>query len=50
MRPHRPVPIVQNTTINERVRGWGLKRPGDGVATSFSKGILVDFFRQGGGV
>jgi len=28
--------------------GFGLKRPGDGVAASFYKGILVDFF--GGGV
>jgi len=28
--------------------GFGLKRPGDGVAASFYKGILVNFF--GGGV
>ena len=28
--------------------GFGLKRPGDGVAASFYKGILVEFF--GGGV
>jgi hypothetical protein len=35
-------------TINERTWGWGLKRPGDGVASSFCKGILVEFFGGGG--
>jgi len=31
------------------MRGWGLERPGDGVASSFCKGILVEFFGGGGG-
>ncbi len=35
-------------TIKRSTTGFGLKRPGDGVAASFYKGILVDFF--GGGV
>jgi hypothetical protein len=38
IRPHRPVADLSNTTINKRTRGWGLGRPGDGVATSFIEG------------
>ena len=47
-RTIRPVSIVDNMTIKRRTTGLGLKRPGDGVAASFYKGILVTFF--GGGV
>ncbi len=35
-------------TIKRSTAGFGLKRPGGGVAASFYKGILVEFF--GGGV
>jgi hypothetical protein len=38
IRPHRPVADLSNTTINKRKRGWGLGRPGDGVATLFIEG------------
>ena len=38
IRPHRLIADLNNTTINERMRGWGLERPGDGVATSFIEG------------
>ncbi len=38
IRPHCPIADLKNTTINERTRGWGLERPGDGVATSFIEG------------
>ena len=31
IRPHRPIADVNNTTINERMRGRGLERPGYGV-------------------
>jgi hypothetical protein len=31
----RPVAIVDNMTIKRRTTGFGLKRPGDGVAASF---------------
>jgi hypothetical protein len=34
IRPHRPVADLNNTTINERTRGRGLERPGDGVIWS----------------
>ncbi len=40
--------IAENMTIKRSTTGFGLKRLGDGVATSFYKGILADFF--GGGV
>jgi len=43
------VSIAQNTTINERVRGRGLKRLGDGVATSFFEGDFGRIFLLGGG-
>ena len=49
IRPHRPVADLYNTAINERMRGRGLERPGDGVVASFCKGILVGFFGKGGG-
>jgi hypothetical protein len=35
-------------TIKRSTTGFGLKRPGDGVAALFYEGILVKFF--GGGV
>ena len=35
IRPHRLFADLNDTTINERTRGRGLERPGDGVATSF---------------
>jgi hypothetical protein len=31
----RPVAITENMTIKRRTTGFGLKRPGDGVAASF---------------
>ncbi len=43
-----PVSIADNMTIKCSTTGFGLKRPGDGVAALFYKGILVEFF--GGGV
>ena len=46
-RTIRPVAIADNMTIKCSTTGFGLKRPGDGVAASFYEGILVDFF--GGG-
>ena len=44
----RPVAIADNMKIKRSATGFGLKRPGDGVAASFYMGILVEFF--GGGV
>ena len=35
-RTIRPVSIVVNMTIKRRMIGFGLIRPGDGVAASFS--------------
>ncbi len=52
IRPHRPIAdFLNDTTVNERTRGRGrgLERPGDGVASSFCEGILVEFFGGGGG-
>jgi hypothetical protein len=49
-RPHCPVADLSDTAINERTRGRGLERPGDGVASSFCEGILVKFLCRGGGV
>ena len=37
-----------NMTIKRRTTGFGLKRPGDGVASSFCEGILVEFLGGGG--
>ena len=34
-RTIRPVTIAENMTIKRRTTGFGLKRPGDGVAASF---------------
>ena len=42
VRPHRPIAVFNNTTINERTRGWGLERPGDGVAAL----VLEGYFGQ----
>jgi hypothetical protein len=47
-RTIHPVSIADNMTIKRSTTGFGLKRPGDGVAASLYEGILVDFF--GGGV
>jgi len=33
--PQRPVPDLNDTTINDGTWGWGLERLGDGVAASF---------------
>ena len=49
IRPHRPVADLNNTTINERTRGRGMERPGDGVATSFLEGDFCRIFGRGGG-
>ena len=40
---------LNNTTINERTRGRGLERPGDGVAPSFFEGDFCRIFGRGGG-
>jgi hypothetical protein len=37
-RTLRPVSSTDNMTIKRRTTGFGLKRPGDGVAASFFKG------------
>ncbi len=45
----RPLVLDKHTTINERTRGWGLKRPGDGVATSFFEGDfgrILNYFKS----
>ena len=34
IRPHHPIADVNNTTINERMRGRGLERPRYGVTAS----------------
>jgi hypothetical protein len=34
IRPHRPVADLNDTTINEHARGWGMERPGYGVTAS----------------
>ena len=47
-RPHCPVADLSDTAINKRTGGRGLERPGDGVASSFCEGILVNFFGGGG--
>ena len=47
-RTIRLVAIADNMTIKRSTTGFGLKRPGDGIAASFYKGILVDFFCGGG--
>jgi hypothetical protein len=37
-RTIRPVTIAENITIKRRTTGFGLKRPGDGVAPSIFEG------------
>jgi hypothetical protein len=51
IRPHRPVDDINNnnTTINERMRGWGLERPGDGVPALFLEGDFCRILGGGGG-
>ncbi len=44
-----PVDSVENMAIKLRREGLRLNPPGDGMATSFLKGILVDFFGGEGG-
>ncbi len=46
----RPVTIAENMTIKRRTTGFGLKRPGDGVAPSFFEGDFGIIFLRGGGV
>ncbi len=48
-RTIRPVTIAENMTIKRRTTGFGLKRPGDGVAASFFEGDFGRIFRRGGG-
>ncbi len=45
----RPVTTVENMTIKRRTTGFGLKRPGGGVAASFFEGDFDRIFRRGGG-
>jgi hypothetical protein len=40
IRPHRPVVDINDTTFNNRVRGRGLERPGDGLAALFLEGTM----------
>jgi hypothetical protein len=49
IRPHRLVDNINNTTINERTRGQGLERPGDGVAVLILEGDFCRIFGRGGG-
>ncbi len=44
----RPVKIAENLTIKCRTTGFGLKRPGHGVAASFFKGDFGLIFMLGG--
>ena len=46
----RPVTTAENMTIKRRPTGFGLKRPGGGVAASFFEGDFDRIFRRGGGV
>jgi hypothetical protein len=48
-RTIRPVKIAENLTIKRRTTGFGLKRPGHGVAASFFKGDFGLLFQRGGG-
>jgi hypothetical protein len=47
-RTIRPVTTAENMTIKRRTTGFGLKRPGDGVAASFFEGDFGRIFRRGG--
>ena len=44
-----PVASVAIITIKQRMEGFGLKRPGDGVAATLFEGIWDEFFVLGGG-
>ncbi len=44
-----PVTTTENMTIKCRTTGFGLKRPGGGVAASFFEGDFDRIFRRGGG-
>jgi hypothetical protein len=44
----RPVAIAKNMTIKRRTTGFGLKRPGHGVAALFFKGDFGLIIRRGG--
>jgi hypothetical protein len=48
-RTIRPVKIAENLTIKRRTTGFGLKRPGHGVAASFLKGDFGLIFWRGAG-
>ena len=43
-----PVTIAKNMTIKCKTMGFGLKRPGDGVAPSFFEGDFDRIFGRGG--
>jgi hypothetical protein len=47
-RTIRPMKITENLTIKRRTTGFGLKRPGHGVAASFFKGDFGLIFQGGG--
>jgi hypothetical protein len=49
IRSLRPVASAANMTIKQRTEGFGLKRPGDGVAATLFEGIWDNFFVLGGG-
>jgi hypothetical protein len=48
-RTLRPVSSTENMTIKRRTTGFGLKRPGDGVAALFLEGDFCRMFWAGGG-
>ncbi len=45
-----PVTTTENMTIKRKTTGFGLKRPGNGVAALFFEGDFGRIFRWGGGV
>jgi len=45
----RPVTTAENMTIKRTTTGFGMKRPGGGVAASFFEGDFDRIFRRGGG-
>jgi hypothetical protein len=44
-----PVTTAENMTIKHRTTGFGLKRPGGGVAASCFEGDFDRIFQRGGG-
>ena len=44
-----PVTTAENMTIKRRTTGFGLKRPGGGVAASCFEGDFDQIFQRGGG-